>query len=434
MEFDLDQLRRDWIEGISSDEFYARVASCRDRLSALSEEEKSKGSVICEEDPIDFAAAFFAALSIKVPVVLANPKWGEQERAEFDALVSLAISFGEVGVPPLGGQLDAAGRLKGGLQPDSILIPTGGTTGGVKLAIHNWGSLIAASEGVQRFLGGEAIDSCCLLPLYHVSGLMQLIRSFVSGGQIRFDDAEVNGFCLSLVPTQLQRALEDVESTHKLNTARSIFVGGGPMSEELAQKARYLKLPVIPVYGMTETAAMCAAIPNEEFLADASASAVPIGDAQFTIEADGRIRIESAALFQGYHGREPLDLSKGYLTDDLGHLDSSGRLHVEGRADRIIITGGEKVDPAEVEAALCAIPEIEAALVLGLPHAEWGQQVVAFVQSQSADLDLESAKDQLRNQLASYKIPKQVYNVAKLPLDERGKIDRVAVSQITVGA
>ncbi len=430
MEFDIDLLRRDWIEGISGDAFNARLESCQDRLAALTEEQKSQGAIICEDDPVDFAAAFFATLSMKVPVILANPKWGEREWMEFDSLVYPAIAFGQVGVPPLGGQLDAASRLKAGLQPCSILIPTGGTTGGVKLAVHNWASLVAASEGVQKFLRGGPINSCCLLPLYHVSGLMQLVRSFVSCGRIRFDDAEVEGDCLSLVPTQLLRALQSETSIQKLNTAHAIFVGGGPMSRELAQKVRDLKLPVIPVYGMTETAAMCAAVPADDFLVDLSAGAVPIGDTQFSINSDGRIRIQSSGLFQGYYGRAPLDLSEGYMTDDLGHLDASGRLHVEGRADRIIITGGEKVDPAEVEAALCTIPEIEAALVLGLPHKEWGQQVVAFIQNKRAAVDLDALRGRLREQLASYKIPKQVYTLAQLPLDEKGKVDQVAVSRL----
>lgn len=422
------ELNRDWIEGISGGDFHARLEVYRNHLYELSNQQRSQGSIICEEDPVDFAAAFFAAVSMEVPVILVNPKWGEKEQAQYQELVSPSISFGQFEFPLSGVQSDAVSCLKAGLHPRTILIPTGGTTDGIKFAVHNWASLLAASEGVQKLLGGGAINSCCLLPLYHVSGLMQLIRSFISGGRIRFGDVKVEGCCLSLVPTQLERALKCDESIHKLNTARAIFVGGGPMSKELIQKARTLKLPVIPVYGMTETAAMCAAIPNAEFIADSSAGAVPIGDAQFTIEPDGRIQIQSPALFQGYHGREPLDLSEGYLTNDIGHLDASGYLHVEGRADRIIITGGEKVDPAEVEAALYAIPRIEAALVLGRPHAEWGQQVVALVQTQSTDLSVDFLKAKLCDQLASYKIPKQILSVGKLPLDERGKIDRSALS------
>jgi len=214
--------------------------------------------VIREEDPVVFAVKFFATASIRLPIALANPKWRAKEQAEFDALM-------------------APGDLASG----SILIPTGGTTGGVKLAIHDWASLHAGARAVQDFLGGGAIHSCCVLPLYHVSGLMQLLRSFVSGGSIRFDENETEGCCLSLVPTQLQRMMQTSECIRKLNTARIIFVGGAAMPLGVERKAREFKLPVVPVYGMTETAAMIAAVPNQDFLAASGAGAVPLGDAKF---------------------------------------------------------------------------------------------------------------------------------------------------------
>jgi O-succinylbenzoic acid--CoA ligase len=318
----------------------------------------------------------------------------------------------------------SVGRLKAGLQPGSILIPTGGTTGGVKLAIHNWSSLCAASAGLQAFLGGGPIHSCCVLPLYHVSGLMQLVRSLVTGGRVRFDDGELSGYCLSLVPTQLQRALQDPERACKLGAASVIFVGGAPMPEELAERARYLKLPIVPVYGMTETAAMCAAIPQQDFLTNPEAGAVPIGDTRFRIEAGGRIRIQSGALFSGYQGHPPIDRNHGYLSGDVGHLDADGRLYVEGRADRVIISGGEKIDPQEVEHAIGQLAGIDSVLAVGLPDPEWGQKLVAFY----TGVEIEDWKSQLEANLAHYKIPKRMIRVDELPLDAKGKLNK------TVGA
>lgn len=401
MEFDLEELRRDWIEGVSGAEFYAQVAERRNAL-------EGDRLILRETDPVLFAVNFFAALSLKLPIILANPNWQSQEVEEFEELL-------EGSCPDKG----------------SILIPTGGTTGGVRLAVHDWQSLVTASRGVQAFLGGVSIDSCCLLPLYHVSGFMQLVRSFVSGGRIRFEDSEVEGYCLSFVPTQLQRALKEQKSIHKLYTLRYIFVGGGPMSKELAQKVRDLKLPVIPVYGMTETAAMCAAIPNEDFLTDEKSGAVPIGDSKFSIDAEGRIRIECTALFYGYFGRDPIDRTNGYLSGDCGHLDEAGRLHVKGRIDRIIITGGEKVDPAEVELVVRECTGTSSVLVVGIPDAEWGQRVVAFIEGAHEDYDMARLHGQLVAKLTSYKIPKQIYPVSKLPFNEYGKIDTVQISEIT---
>lgn len=437
-----EQLCRDWIKGLSGRDFFARVVEVRNRLFALSDAQKSQGAIICSEDPIAFSAAFFGAISIGFPVVTANPKWGPREWFELSQLINPGIVLGEIpfeGLDALRGRTGGASEKSvdqmvdgvipgsGKLDPGFILIPTGGSTGGLKLAIHNWSHLLAASEGVQAFLGGGPIHSACLLPLYHVSGLMQVIRSFVSGGHIRFDDSILNGYCLSLVPTQIQRAIQSNDNIRKLRTTRAIFIGGGPLSPDLAQKLCELKLPVMPVYGMTETAAMCAAVPMEDFLAHKSTGAIPIGDSKFGIEKDGHIRIQSSALFQGYYGRLPVDLSEGYLTDDWGHQDSLGRLHVEGRMSRIIITGGEKVDPLELESILSERPEIEAALVVGVPDAEWGEQVVAFIRKKEEQYDIKDLKKRLSAEVAAYKIPKKLIPVSKLPFDDKGKVDHAGV-------
>lgn len=380
MEFDLEALFRDWIDGISGAQLVAQIRDLRTQLA-------DGPIVIRETDPIQFAITFFAALANHNPIVLANPQWGKQELVEFESVFKATP-----------------------IADGSILIPTGGTTGGVKLAIHDWKSLTTASRDVQSFLGGEPIHSCCLLPLYHVSGLMQLIRSFVSGGCIYFDDAFVEGRCVSLVPTQLQRILNTEPRIQHLTTARAIFVGGSAMNTELSEAARERELPIIPVYGMTETAAMCAAIPNVDFLNDPKAGAVPIGGARFTIEADRRIRIHSEALFKGYQGGTKIDSTEGYLTGDLGTIDTDGRLHVIGRADRIIITGGEKVDPAEVEAVLRTLDGVTDAKVFGATDPDWGQRVTAHYTGDSSVIHSEW-KATLKKKLSTYKIPKELIHV-----------------------
>jgi len=398
MEFDIELLRRDWIEGISGEVLHARVEA---RCAGLG----AGPLLIRTTEPIDFAVEFFAGLFGGQSIVLPNPNWAAQEIDEFETLMALETP-----------------------EPGAILIPTGGTTGGVKLAIHDWASLSAAARATQGFLGGGPIHSACVLPLYHVSGLMQLIRSFVSGGTIRFHQDAVDGRCLSLVPTQLQRALQDDISIQNLNTASAIFVGGAPMPEGLAQEARRLRLPVVPVYGMTETAAMIAAIPNADFLSNPSAGAVPLGDAQFSIEQNGRIRIRGSALFRGYQGRSEPELSDGYVADDLGRIDGNGRLHVDGRADRLIITGGEKVDPGEVEAALLEIEGVEETLVVGEADEDWGQAVVAFYTGNRL-IDQAVCKLRLSGILAPHKIPKKLIQVDAIP----AKLQNVGASLAALG-
>lgn len=424
MEFDLKQIQREWIAGVSEAAFFKIFHTAQARFEAVPEMARSRGVLLCERDPVAFSAAFFAAVSNRFPVVLANPDWGSREWAAFAGLVAPAIRFGAdrndravLSAADLSVGSGSKGEGSVRLEPGSILIPTGGSTGGVKLVVHDWGSLAAACEGVQRFLGGGAIDSCCVLPLYHVSGLMQLLRAYHSGGRIRFDEVDVAGKCLSYVPTQLQRALADSERIAELSKARALFVGGAGLAEGLADKARALRLPVVPVYGMTETAAMVAAIPNQDFLTDPRAGAVALGGARFRIEAGGRIRIQSPALFRGYQGQKPVDLCSGYLTDDEGYLDASGRLHVIGRMDRLINSGGEKIDPREVEAAFCQLRGVEEALAVGVPDSEWGQRLTVFYTGRP----VENWKEALKEKLAPYKIPKEAYFRDSLPLDAKGK-------------
>ncbi|MEN8662797.1 MAG: AMP-binding protein [Lentimonas sp.] len=420
--FELAALKRDWIVGIPGEAFYAMVCARRDEIAQLSASERRRGILIAVDEPVEFAAVFFAALSLSAPVILANPNWGQQERDELNQLVAPAKWFGMDPGKPCAEIRD--------LSEGAILVPTGGSTGGVKLAIHSIQSLRAACAGVQDFIGGGVINSCCLLPLYHVSGLMQLLRSFYSGGRIRFDDTEVKDYCVSYVPTQLQRALSDPRRIQKLVTARAVFVGGGPLSDSIAEQARGLALPIVPVYGMTETAAMVAAIPAAEFLQNATCGAVAISAARIEIDPDKRIRIHSSALFSGYHGRPSLDLADGYLTEDEGFLDAEGRLHVLGRIDRLIISGGEKIDPREVEQALLKIDSVQQVLVIGAPSEEWGQQVVAFCVPSLGQKLSDDWRTQLKLNLANYKIPKRLIVVDALPVDRRGKVDKEFVQKL----
>ena len=408
MEFDLKSLDRDWVEGISGQELLARV-QCR----AKSIQGQDELIVIDRIDPHDFTVELFAAILVGRSIALANPNWGAQEREQFDALIGR-------GVAPLDSLSSRANYPSACRQNKVILVPTGGTTNGIKLAIHTWKTLESACKGVQQFLGGAAIDSCCVLPLYHVSGLIQLLRAYHSGGYIRFDEDEVEDCCLSYVPTQLSRALFDKKRIQALSTTRVIFLGGAPMPESLAKEARKLKLPVMPVYGMTETAAMVAAIPVADFLTDSRIGALPIGDAKIEIDSSGRICIQSPALFKGYYGREALDLTRGYLSGDEGYIDENERLHVTGRIDRLVISGGEKIDPYEVEDVVGAISGIEEVLVVGLPDAEWGQKLVVYYTGQ----ELVDWKKHLKEQLVSYKLPKEMLRVDRLPLDEKGKFLR----------
>ena len=443
--FEIESLGRDWIAGAPGVTFRRRVEGCIDAIRA-EPDTSTRGVLIAERDPVDFSAAFFAAVFLGTPVMLANPRWGQLEWEEVASSVNPARCYGASQMTVL--PRSDIEPLKSG----DILIPTGGSSGGVKFAVHDWSSLRAAWRGFEAFIEPGAYNAHCVLPLYHVSGLMQLVRAFLSGGQIAFPDfktlqsvgfpsGRVQGYCLSLVTTQLQRLLSQSQLHSELEAARAIFVGGGPMSEALAEQARVLRLPIILSYGMTETAAMVAAMPTEEFLAGRVTAGRPLDHVTVDIVSPtgsrcavgepGRIRIAGDCLFKGYRGSSGgLQGDGRYLTDDEGFVDEQDRLHVIGRIDRLIVSGGEKIDPREVEVAIRETGLVEEVLAVGRSDPEWGQMLVAFY---TTSTDSEVSKDlegRVREQLANYKRPKQMIRVPKLPLNEKGKLDHRLIDQI----
>ncbi|MCX6951003.1 MAG: AMP-binding protein, partial [Verrucomicrobia bacterium] len=203
-----------------------------------------------------------------------------------------------------------------------------------------------------------------------------------------------------------------------------IFVGGGPVWPELADAAARADLRVALSYGMTETAAMVAALRPEEFLAGARSSGVPMPHARVMLTADGVVRIAGESVFRGYwpERREERD----FTTEDLGRFDERGNLHIDGRRDAVIITGGKKVHPTEVEAALRASGEFSDIAVIGVPDAEWGQAVVACYPAGERTPDLGRAVAAL----AGANKPKRFVAVVEWPRNAQGKLNRAVLVKL----
>jgi acyl-CoA synthetase (AMP-forming)/AMP-acid ligase II len=146
----------------------------------------------------------------------------------------------------------------------------------------------------------------------------------------------------------------------------------------------------------------------------------------FVHAVGGVIEVRGPTLFSGYVDEPGSNPGSGWFrTSDRGHFDENGALVVTGRTDDVVITGGENVDPIEVEAALVALPGVEAACVLGLPDPTFGQVVVALlVTSNAAPKSVEAVRSALAPKLASYKLPRRVGVVGALPLLASGKTDR----------
>jgi acyl-CoA synthetase (AMP-forming)/AMP-acid ligase II len=150
-----------------------------------------------------------------------------------------------------------------------------------------------------------------------------------------------------------------------------------------------------------------------------------------TIDADGRIRVRSASLFLGYWGDDAGALADAgeFVTSDLGRIDECGRLHVLGRADGWITTGGEKVDPGVVENAIRAAGLASDVAVVGVPDPEWGAIVVACVCGCDEER-LDDVRAFVRARVSPHQIPKRWVRLAALPRNAAGKIDRRELTRL----
>jgi O-succinylbenzoic acid--CoA ligase len=269
---------------------------------------------------------------------------------------------------------------------------------------------------------------------------MAWLRCVLTGGEYRpFDWKSVEtgmpaelpgrpeGWVVSLVPTQLERLLRRAESVAWLRQFRIICLGGGPASSALLAQAAMHRLPLSPGYGMTETAAMITALRPPEFLAGARSSGPALPHATVKISAEGAVILGGESLFRGYYPgwRDEGDL----VTADAGWLDAQGDLHLRGRRDAAIITGGEKVDPAEVEAALRGTGEFTAVVVLGVADPEWGEAVVAAYPAADRP-DLARVRETVGRQLTPAKRPKRFVPLADWPENAQGKVDRARLREL----
>jgi o-succinylbenzoate---CoA ligase len=321
--------------------------------------------------------------------------------------------------------------------PDSYaVVPTSGSFGAPRGVVLTGSNIAASADASRRRLGNDASDRWLLpLPLYHVGGLSIVWRSLTAGGSITmlrpFDAAEVSRALrddattmASLVPTMLHRILAHDPGPYR--GLKAILLGGAPASVELVTRALDAGLPVLQTYGMTEAASQVATVEPGTAAEALGTVGPPLDGFSVSISERGEVLVDGPAVSPGYLGEPP---RIGPLrTGDLGRIDGHGRLVVSGRRDGMIVTGGENVQPASVEAAIDAVPGVGASVVLGVPDDEWGEMVVAVVETAPAALSgIESA---VRGRVARHEAPKRWIAVDALPLLPNGKPDRSAARRL----
>lgn len=329
------------------------------------------------------------------------------------------------------------------------LLYTSGTTGHPKGVLLTNGNHWWSAMGSVLNLGLEANDKWLIcVPLFHMSGLSILLRSVIYGIpaiiQRRFVPETVNRALreegvtiVSVVSSMLARMTEVLQPDGYPDSFRCMLVGGGPVPENLLRECRERRIPVYQTYGLTETASQLVTLSPEYMDSKLGSAGKPLFPAELRIEKNdeqvkpgevGEIVVRGPNVTQGYLHANPVsgDFRAGWFhTGDLGYVDEEGFLYVLDRRSDLIISGGENVYPAEIEAALCGHPWVAEAGVTGVPHHVWGQVPVACVVTKcSAAITEEELRRYCREQLAGYKCPSRIYFVEELPRNAANKLLR----------
>jgi len=303
---------------------------------------------------------------------------------------------------------------------DVAVMHTSGTTAAPKPVVLTRGNFLASALGSAVALGLDPAERwLCPMPLTHVGGLSIPIRSAIYATTAvlhgRFEtEAVLNELMdpgrritiVSLVPTMLARLLD--AGLHRPPTLRWALLGGGPIAPALLARAAEAGVPVAPTYGMTEACSQIATF------------GWPLAGVGLRTACDGEVLVRGPIVSAGALAED------GWLhTGDIGRFDERGRLEIVGRKADTIVTGGENVAPAEVEAALLEHPAVADAAVHPRSDAEWGEAVVAtVVLRDGATAEPEELRAHCAARLASFKVPKMVQFADGLPRTASGKLLR----------
>lgn len=305
-------------------------------------------------------------------------------------------------------------------EPPPLVIETSGSTGSPKRVRLSRAAMRASALATHERLGGPGQWVLNLPPTY-VAGVQVLYRSVVAGTEPVIEQDLVTATAritadrsyVSLVPTQLARAMVDPATVAALTRCTAVLVGGGPLRPEIRAEAESRGITIVQTYGMSETCGGCVY------------DGLPLDGVEVRVDPGGEVLLRGPVLFDGYDGepdRTAAAFRDGWLvTHDLGHRAADGRLRIDGRADDVIISGGVKVPAPAVAAAVGTHPDVEAVEVLGVPDPEWGERVVAYVVSREP-VDLEDVRDLV---VPRSWAPRQVLRLPELPTLANGKTDRV---------
>ena len=331
----------------------------------------------------------------------------------------------------------------------SIIILTSGTTGTPKGANRSTSPTLAPIGGILSHVPFKAGEVTALpAPMFHALGFLHAtIGAFLGSTlvlhrkfkpDVVLQDVEKHKVtAIVVVPVMLSRLLEAMEKMDDrpdLSSLRIIFLSGSALPADLAERALKEFGPVVyNMYGSTEIAFATIAEPKHLEFNSSTAGPVVKGVKVKIFDDNGKelpqgevgkIFVGTSFPFEGYTGGGGKQIINGMMASgDLGYFDEHGLLYISGRDDEMIVSGGENVFPAEVEDLISGHPDVVEATAIGVEDKEWGHRLRAFVvKKENADLDEDTIKKYVKDNLAKYKVPREVIFLDELPRNSTGKI------------
>ncbi len=376
---------------------------------------------------------------------------GAEGRLRFLAWTEPASVATSADVPTLEALIAAGDRRELTPPPDKgrVVILTSGTTGTPKGARRNQNDSIEPAAALFSRIPLKARETTVIAaPMFHSWGFAHFMMGLPLTSTLvlrrRFDAedtlnaiAQHRASALVVVPVMLQRILELPRETlarYDVSSLRVIALSGSALPGELATRAMDLFGDILyNLYGSTEVAWATIATPEDLRAAPGTAGRPPMGTVVKVLDEHGaevprgqggRIFVANDLMFEGYTGGGGKEIVRGLMsTGDVGRFDEQGRLFVDGRDDEMIVSGGENVFPREVEDLLADHPGIEEAAVIGVTDEQFGQRLRAFVVTRSgAELTEQTIQEYVKQNLARYKVPRDVVFVGELPRNATGKV------------
>ena len=303
----------------------------------------------------------------------------------------------------------------------ALVISTSGSTAESKLVAISDAALIASTNASHKYLGAVPGDSwSLLLPTTHIAGLNVLIRATALGSRVIDNRNAINyvdADFISIVPTQLYKALtSDAKLLEHLTAAEAVLVGGGPVSDKLKKEAANKHVKIVTTYGMTEMSGGC--VYNQK----------PLDGVEVKLSSDGLIKLTGPMIASGYLSKNGELTSVGidgwFESTDIGEV-SAGFLKVNGRADEVIISGGENISLILVEEKIRELIPNQEIIAFALPDEVWGEKLCV---GSTSNLLIEEIKKSIGSLLS----PKEVFLFEQIPTTSIGKPDRRAAKNLAL--